>query len=112
MPTPPDCRRTSSASATGSGTDVRRLAELTTDGPGAIRRAHGAVGAPLLPAGHRLWDVHAHLGADADGTTQTWPELVARMDAHGIEHTNVFTFARDDLAGFREANDQVIAAAR
>ncbi len=68
--------------------------------------------APLLPSDHRLWDVHAHLGDDADGTSQTWPELVARMDAHGIEHTNVFTFARDDLAGFREANDEVIAAAR
>jgi predicted TIM-barrel fold metal-dependent hydrolase len=88
------------------------LIELTADGQAAIRRAHGAVVAPLLPPGHRLWDVHAHLGDDADGTSQTWPELVARMDAHGIEHSNVFTFARDDLAGFREANDEVIAAAR
>src|SRR5207342_1832549 len=73
---------------------------------------HEAVVAPLLPAGYRLWDVHAHLGSDADGTSQTWQELVVRMDAHGIERTNVFTFARDDLAGFREANDLVLAAAQ
>jgi predicted TIM-barrel fold metal-dependent hydrolase len=87
-------------------------AQLITDGQAAIRRAHDAVVAPLLPAGYRLWDVHAHLGADADGTTQTWEELVARMDAHRIEHTNVFSFAHGDLAGFREANDAVLAAAR
>ena len=91
---------------------LRTLAELTGDGQAAIRRAHEAVVAPLLPDAYRLWDVHAHLGADADGTAQTWQELVARMDAHGIEHTNVFTFARDDLAGFRAANDEVLAAAR
>ena len=91
---------------------MRTLAELTGDGQAAIRRAHEAVVAPLLPDAYRLWDVHAHLGADADGTAQTWQELVARMDAHGIEHTNVFTFARDDLAGFRAANDEVLAAAR
>ena len=88
------------------------LAQLTSDGLAAIRRAHEAVVAPLLPAGYRLWDVHAHLGDDDDGTSQTWQELVARMDAHGIDHTNVFTFARDDIPGFAEANDLVLEAAR
>jgi predicted TIM-barrel fold metal-dependent hydrolase len=88
------------------------LEQLTAGGVAAIRRAHEAVVAPLLPSGYRLWDVHAHLGSDADGTSQTWQELVARMDAHAIEHTNVFTFARDDLAGFTEANDLVLEAAR
>ncbi len=88
------------------------LAELTADGLSAIRRAHEAVVAPLLPAGYRLWDVHAHLGSDADGTSQTWQELVERMDAHGIEHCNVFSFAHDDIAGFRVANDRVLEAAR
>ncbi len=91
---------------------MSELAQRTAEGLAAIRRAHEAVVAPLLPAGYRLWDVHAHLGADADGTSQTWEQLVARMDAHGIEHTNVFTFARDDLAGFSEANDLVLEAAR
>jgi predicted TIM-barrel fold metal-dependent hydrolase len=91
---------------------VSTLEQLTGDGQAAIRRAHETVVAPLLPDAYRLWDVHAHLGADADGTMQTWQELVARMDAHGIERTNVFTFARDDLAGFRAANDEVLAAAR
>jgi predicted TIM-barrel fold metal-dependent hydrolase len=88
------------------------LAQLTAAGLAAIRRAHEAVVAPLLPAGYRLWDVHAHLGDDADGTSQTWQDLVARMDAHGIDHTNVFTFAREDMAGFAEANDLVLDAAR
>jgi hypothetical protein len=45
------------------------LAQLSADGLATIRRAHEAVVAPLLPGGYRLWDVHAHRGTDADGTS-------------------------------------------
>ncbi len=77
----------------------------------ALRRAHAAHVEPLLPAGHRLWDVHAHLGSDDDGTDQTPEELLARMDAYGVERTSCFSFACPDIPAFAAANDRILRAA-
>ena len=75
----------------------------------ALERAHETVVVPLIAPGQRLWDMHAHLGADADGTSQTAAELLGRMDRGGVERTNVFSFAHDDIDGFARANDAILA---
>jgi predicted TIM-barrel fold metal-dependent hydrolase len=90
---------------------METLAEVEAAATDALQVAHDRILAPLLPAGHRLWDVHAHLGRDDDGTAQTPDELVGRMDVAGIERTSVFTFACADIAGFATANDRVLEAA-
>ncbi len=59
--------------------------------------------------GFELFDAHTHIGAnDPDGFKQTPAELIARLDAAGARGV---VFPMHEPAGYREANDTVIAAA-
>ena len=53
--------------------------------------------APLLPPGQPVWDVHAHLGEDADGSQLAAADLIADAASHGVERTFVFPFRQDGL---------------
>jgi predicted TIM-barrel fold metal-dependent hydrolase len=58
--------------------------------------------------GLALLDVHTHLGRnDPDGFTQEPAELMARLDAAGAD---AITFPMHEPAGYRAANDEVLAA--
>jgi len=63
----------------------------------------------LLPADIRLWDVHTHLGVDEDGMAQTPDQLLAEMQAAGVERA--FTFPLNDperAPAYRLPNDRVL----
>ncbi len=49
----------------------------------------------------RILDVHAHIGSDKDGGEQTPEQLLASMDANGIDYAAVFPFNErsGDLVG-------------
>jgi predicted TIM-barrel fold metal-dependent hydrolase len=76
-----------------------------------IDRVHGELIAPLLPAPGRIWDVHAHLGEDDDGSLLDPPALLEQMRRYGVARSFVFPFRQTSLAGYRERNDALIAAA-
>ena len=62
-----------------------------------------------LPEDIRVWDAHTHLGLDEDGFTQSPEELLAAMDAFGIERA--FTFPLNDperVPAYRVPNDRVL----
>ncbi len=56
-----------------------------------------------VPAGTRIFDAHAHVGADMDGRVMTADGMKRRMDAAGVARTIVFPLndpnARDDYSG-------------
>jgi uncharacterized protein len=76
-----------------------------------IGRIHAELVAPLLPAGRSIWDVHAHLGEDADGSALAPPDLLDEMRRFGVTRSFVFPFRQDGAAAYRERNDALIAAA-
>ena len=62
-----------------------------------------------LPEDIRVWDAHTHLGIDEDGFTQSPEELLAAMEAFGIERA--FTFPLNDperVPAYRVPNDRVL----
>jgi predicted TIM-barrel fold metal-dependent hydrolase len=62
-----------------------------------------------LPEDIRVWDAHTHLGVDEDGFTQSPEELLAAMEAFGIERA--FTFPLNDperVPAYRVPNDRVL----
>ena len=62
-----------------------------------------------LPEDIRVWDAHTHLGIDEDGFTQSPEELLAAMEAFGIERA--FTFPLNDperVPAYRLPNDRVL----
>jgi predicted TIM-barrel fold metal-dependent hydrolase len=62
-----------------------------------------------LPEDIRVWDAHTHLGVDEDGFTLSPEELLASMDAFGIERA--FTFPLNDperVPAYRVPNDRVL----
>jgi uncharacterized protein len=75
-----------------------------------IGRAHAELIAPLLSDGP-IWDAHAHLGEDDDGSVLDPPALLDEMRRFGVARSFVFPFRQASLAGYRERNDAVIAAA-
>jgi predicted TIM-barrel fold metal-dependent hydrolase len=80
-------------------------------GTALIDRCHGELVAPLLPAGQPVWDVHAHLGEDDDGSVLDAAMLTGEARRFGVEHTFVFPFRQKDLDAYRDQNDAVIAQA-
>ena len=61
--------------------------------------------------GLELFDAHTHLGQnDPDGMKQTGPELVTALELAGAR--GAFTFPFHEPDGYRDANDDVLAAAR
>ena len=78
-------------------------------GTALIDRCHRELVAPLLPAGQPVWDVHAHLGEDDDGSVLDAALLTGEARRFGVEHTFVFPFRQKDLGAYREQNDAVIA---
>jgi predicted TIM-barrel fold metal-dependent hydrolase len=80
-------------------------------GAALIDRCHGELVAPLLPADQPVWDVHAHLGEDDDGSVLDVELLTGEARRFGVDRTFVFPFRHADVAAYREQNDAVIAAA-
>jgi uncharacterized protein len=77
-----------------------------------IGRVHRELIVPLLPARTPIWDVHAHLGEDDDGSLLDPPTLLDEMRRFGVARSVVFPFRQGSLAGYRERNDALIAAAK
>lgn len=80
-------------------------------GAALIERCHEQLVAPLLPAGQAVWDVHAHLGEDADGSQLDAADLLADAEAHGVQRTFVFPFRQEGMDAYRERNDALLAEA-
>jgi uncharacterized protein len=63
----------------------------------------------MLPDDVRIWDSHTHLGLDEDGFSLRAEDLLAGMDAAGVER--VFTFPLNDpdrVPAYRVPNDRVL----
>ncbi len=85
-----------------AGADVKALRALERQ----------AVGTVALPAGHRVVDAHVHLGVDRDGHALAADDLVADLDAAGIDAAVAFPPDEPGPGGdFRHANDRVAEAA-
>jgi uncharacterized protein len=87
------------------------MADPVAEAHALIGRVHRELVAPLLPPDVRIWDVHAHLGADDDGSVLDPPTLLDDMRRFGVARSFVFPFRQRSLAGYRERNDAVIVAA-
>jgi predicted TIM-barrel fold metal-dependent hydrolase len=87
------------------------MADPVAEGQALIGRVHRELIAPLLPPDCRIWDVHAHLGEDDDGSLLDPPALLDDMRRFGVARSVVFPFRQKSLAGYRERNDAVIVAA-
>lgn len=74
----------------------------------AIDDAYERFVRPLVPAGVALWDVHAHLGEDADGVSLQPEALLAGMNAYGVARAFVFPFKAASARDYTRLNDQVI----
>ena len=80
-------------------------------GTGLIERTHRQLIAPRLPARQPVWDVHAHLGEDPDGSVLDRELLLDDAGRFGVDRTFVFPFRQDTLGAYRKRNDAVIAEA-
>jgi predicted TIM-barrel fold metal-dependent hydrolase len=80
-------------------------------GTALIDRCHRELVAPLVPPGQPIWDVHAHLGEDDDGSVLDAALLTGAARRFGVDRTFVFPFRQKDLGAYREQNDAVIAEA-
>lgn len=87
------------------------MADPVAQAQALIGRVHGELVAPLLPPGGRIWDAHAHLGEDDDGSLLDPPALLAEMRRFGVTRSFVFPFRQRSPAAYRERNDAMIAAA-
>jgi uncharacterized protein len=76
-----------------------------------IDRCHAELVAPLIPPGQPIWDVHAHLGEDADGSRLEPAALLDEMARFGVRRTVVFPFRMASIEAYRRRNDELIAAA-
>lgn len=86
------------------------MADAVAEARALIGRAHRELIAPLLPDGP-IWDVHAHLGEDDDGSVLDPPTLLDEMHRFGVARAFVFPFRQASPAGYRRQNDAMIAAA-
>ena len=87
------------------------MTEPVAAGTALIERCHRELIAPLLPAGQPLWDVHAHLGEDDDGSALDAELLLSQARQFGVSRTFVFPFRQSGPDAYRDRNDAVIAAA-
>ena len=66
----------------------------------------------VIPAGAAVVDAHVHLGVDRDGHKLSAADLIADMDANGIDRAVAFPADEPGSGGdFRDANRRVIDAA-
>jgi predicted TIM-barrel fold metal-dependent hydrolase len=86
------------------------MTDAVAEAQALIGRAHRELIAPLLPDGP-IWDVHAHLGEDDDGSMLDPPMLLDEMHRFGVARAFVFPFRQASLAAYGERNDAMIAAA-
>lgn len=87
------------------------MADAVAQARALIGRVHGELVAPLLPPDGRIWDAHAHLGEDDDGSLLDPPALLDEMRRFGVTRSFVFPFRQGSLAAYRERNDAMVAAA-
>jgi predicted TIM-barrel fold metal-dependent hydrolase len=87
------------------------MADPVAQAQALIGRVHGELVAPLLPPDGRIWDAHAHLGEDDDGSLLDPPALLDEMRRFGVTRSFVFPFRQGSLAAYRQRNDAMIAAA-
>jgi hypothetical protein len=86
-----------------AGADVRAVGVLEQRAFGALAR----------PAGCRVVDAHVHLGVDRDGHALAAEDLVADLDAAGIDAAVAFPPDEPGPGGdFRDANRRVAEAAQ
>ena len=86
------------------------MSDAVAEAQALIGRTYRELIAPLLPDGP-IWDVHAHLGEDDDGSVLDPPTLLDEMHRFGVARSFVFPFRQAGPAGYRERNDAMIAAA-
>jgi len=84
------------------------LADVLGEGRTAIDVAYARFVHPLLPAGQPLWDAHAHLGRDDDGSRLEPAALLAEMRAHGVTRAFVVPFAAPTRQAYHRLNDRII----
>ena len=85
-----------------AGADVAALAEVEAWARRSV----------VVPAGAEVVDTHVHLGVDRDGHALSAADLVADMDANGIDRAVAFPADEPGSGGdFRDANHRVIDAA-
>jgi uncharacterized protein len=77
-----------------------------------IARRHRALIKPLLPQRQPIWDVHAHIGQDADGSLLDPADLLDEMRRFGVERACVFPFRADTVEAYAAQNDAVIETCR
>jgi hypothetical protein len=75
----------------------------------AVEAVYRQMVAPLLPAGQPIWDVHAHVGSDRDGSALTPDVLVAELAGHGVARAFAFPFCAPAVEDYPRLNDEVIA---
>jgi predicted TIM-barrel fold metal-dependent hydrolase len=74
----------------------------------ALQAAHERFVLPLIPPGQPLWNAHAHLGRDADGSRLEPDELLAEMARHGVERAFVVPFRAPDRDLYPALNDDLL----
>lgn len=86
-----------------AGADVAALAEIEEWARRSV----------VVPPGAEVVDAHVHLGVDRDGHALSAADLIADMDANGIDRAVAFPADEPGSGGdFRDANARVIEAAR
>ncbi|MDX6594179.1 MAG: uncharacterized protein QOJ13_3375 [Gaiellales bacterium] len=91
---------------------ARDLADPVAAAAALIEDRHRALIRPLLPPGQPIWDIHAHLGQDADGSLLDPADLLDEMRRFGVERACVFPFRADSLEAYTAQNDAVIETCR
>lgn len=86
----------------GAGADVQALSDVEA---WALRTV-------AVPDGAQVVDAHVHLGVDRDGHMLSGPDLVADLDACGVDAAVAFPADEPGPGGdFRDANARVLDAA-
>ena len=84
------------------------MADPLGDGRAAIESTYARLVRPLVPAGQPLWDAHAHLGRDDDGSSLEPAALLAEMRDHGVERAFVVPFAAPSPQAYPGLNDRIV----
>ena len=84
------------------------LTDVLGESRAAIEAVYAQLVRPLVPPGQPLWDVHAHLGRDDDGSRLEPDVLLTEMRAHGVAKAFVVPFAAPTREAYRRLNDRII----
>ena len=74
----------------------------------ALRRVHERFVAPLVPPGQPVWNAHAHLGRDADGSRLEPAELLQEMARYSVERAFVVPFRAPSRDAYPALNDELL----